>query len=227
VRGDDVVWDRVFSCREFWLLYYQLALAWDSKQGRKKWRIRPQGERTICALGELLKDREILIPLPKGYALAIVFNNAGAWHQLQLSHGRRRQLLGWVDAQFHPDVFRWPEFCQIVAEACAMRVAPLSRAAVYLLLFMYVGFSAADDLWDIAHDYRKELNSIGLFSAREVGLFAAWFTDPRNRAAELSWVQEPRCGWVVEGGYSLRSLEPGYRFDFKVFGRFIKDYNKG
>jgi hypothetical protein len=226
VKGDDVAWDRVLSCREFWFLYYELALDWDSKQGRKKWGMRPHTEQTIHALDELLDGHEVHIPLPKGYTLSIVFNEAGACHRLYLLHGRRRQLLGWVDAHFHPDVFRWPEFCKIVAAACAMRGARLRRAAVYVLLFMYIGFSEADNLQAIARDYRRELANLGLFSAREVGLFAAWLTDPQSRAGELKWVQEPGCGWVVEGGYSLRTLEPGYQFDFKAFGRFIQDYDK-
>jgi hypothetical protein len=223
---DDLDWDRVLSCREFWQLYYELALDWYSKQGRKKWGMHPQTEQTIRAVDELLNNREIVIALPKGYTLAIAFNEAGTCHRLHLLHGRRRQLLGWVDGHFHPDVFRWSEFCEIVEAACGMSGFRLSRAKLFLLLFIYVGFSQADDLRAIAREYRGELTSMGLFSSSEVGLFAAWETNPRNRAADVTWVLEPKYGWVVKGGYSLRSLEPGYKFDFKAFGRCIKDYDK-
>jgi hypothetical protein len=145
---------------------------------------------------------------------------------LHLLLGRRRQLLGWVDAHFHPDVFRWSEFQRIVSAAYALRESPLSEAAMYLLLFMYIGFSGADNLQVIARDMKRVLRSTGLFSAHEIDLFAAWLTAPDNRAAELTWMRDERRGWVVEGGYSLRTLEPGYRFNFHAFQRFIQDYEE-
>jgi hypothetical protein len=220
---DEVGWDRVLSCREFWLLYYELALDWDSNAGREKWGMRPHTEQTIRALAELLNGREVCIPLPRGYGLAVVFNG-GAWHGLHLLHGRKKTLLGWVDPHFHPDVFRWSEFQRIVTAATSLRESPLSQAAIYLLLFMYIGFSGADDLPSITHDLKRQLRDTGLYSAREINLFASWLSAADSRAAELTWVQQPQRGWVVEGGYSLRTLEPGYTFDFKTFQRFIQDY---
>src|SRR5438105_3784634 len=115
-KGGDIRWDLVLSCREFWLLYYELALDWDSRAGRKKWKLLPNTENLIWALKELLQGHEIHIALPKGYSLGIAFEKAVS-HRLYLIRGSSRQLLGWVDGHFHPDVFRWTEFKQIVTAA--------------------------------------------------------------------------------------------------------------
>jgi len=216
-------WGRVLSCREFWLLYYELAIDWDSGQGHRAWRITPRTEHTLFAMRELLRGREIRLPLPRGYTLAVALLT-GASHRLYLLRGRRRQLLGWEDAHEHPDVFRWPEFRRIVSAACSTRNAALPQAAIYLLLFQYVGISAEDDLRSMVQDFKREFLTLGLFSGREVNLFAAWLSAPGTRFSELTWVRNPRRGWVAEGGYSLRSLEPGYKFDFGAFRRFIREY---
>jgi hypothetical protein len=219
----DIDWGGVLSCREFWLLYYELAIDWNSAQGRKAWGINPRTERTLLALRELLRGREIPIPLPGGYTLAVALQT-GASHRLYLVRSRQRQLLGWVDAHFHPDVFRADEFRRIVSAAGSVPDGRLPPAAMYLLLFQYVGISAADDLRTLAREFKQAFHDIGVFSAREVNRFAAWLSVPGTRFTELVWVADSRHGWVVEGGYSLRSLEPEYDFDFGAFLRFIRDY---
>ncbi len=215
---DGIGWKRVVCCREFWSHYYELH--------GPHWPVRPHVLQTIEAVEELLKGREVQIPLPEGYALAIDFGEDDTVHRLQLLRGRRRQLLGWQSAHFYPDVFRWTEFERIVEAARQVPEPPLPRWAVFLLLYTYVGLTAADDLPAVARAVRGEFASTGLFNAREVRQFRQFAapTAATGRMEEMEWVRDPERGWVVEGGYSLRAAEGDYKFDFAPFRRFIRDY---
>ncbi len=161
--------------------------------------------------------------LSRGYALSLKFT--GYTDELYLQKGSWRQKLGWMDlAHPFPDVFRWPEFEQIVVDA-ASATANLNRSQIHGLLTNFLSISAADKPAQIRKVIKQQLNGLNLFSQRDIANFSQWVGRDMDFVNEIVWEQSHKLGWLQVGeGYSMRS--PGFEkdFDFDDFTRFVRFY---